>query len=90
VFKLLKSYFRNFFELLRAQKFQNNFQLYTLYGRLPFQFNEQCKKPFKNYIIDFMRISSKNPELKFENKILDQLGLYPCQKCENKFMKQQL
>jgi hypothetical protein len=55
-----------------------------------FQFNEQCKKPFKNYIIDFMRISSKNPELKFENKILDQLGLYPCQKCENKFMKQQL
>ncbi len=35
MFKLLKSYFRNFFELWRAQKFQNNFQLYTLCGKLP-------------------------------------------------------
>lgn len=47
------------------------------------EFNEKFKKPYKRYVVDFFRLF-KNPELEFENNILDKLGFIPCKKCNNK------
>lgn len=47
------------------------------------EFNEHFKKPYKKYIVEFFRIS-KNPDLAFENNLLNQLGFVECKKCQER------
>jgi hypothetical protein len=52
-------------------------------------FDENFKKKYQKHFINLMRIS-KNPNLEFNSGLLDELGLLPCQSCENKHLTETL
>lgn len=52
-------------------------------------FDKKFKEPYKKNTIEFFRLLN-NPELKFENNILDKLGLSSCKSCENTFINKNL
>jgi hypothetical protein len=57
------------------------------FGKSYLNLMSNLRNQIKNILLNLSEFQ-KNPELKFENKILDQLGLSQCQKCENQYQKQ--
>ena len=45
-------------------------------------YNNKFKKPLKNLLKNYFRIKN-NPDLKMEDRILEELGFVPCGNCYN-------